>query len=114
SDRELLAELLERADVLIEDTAPGFLESIGLGPAELRRRNPGLVVTSITPYGRAGRRAAMPGGELTVTHAGGLGSTLPTRSEDVDRAPIKLGGWQIAHCAGIVAALATMSALYGR
>ena len=56
----------------------------------------------------------MPGGELTVTHAGGLGSTLPTRSEDVDRAPIKLGGWQVAHCAGIVGALATLGALYGR
>src|SRR5688572_5049828 len=114
ADRGLLGELIERADVLIEDTAHGFLESIGLGPAELRRRNPALVITSITPYGRAGRRAAVAGGELTATHAGGLGSTLPTRSEDIDRAPIKLGGWQVAHCAGIVGALATLSALLGR
>jgi crotonobetainyl-CoA:carnitine CoA-transferase CaiB-like acyl-CoA transferase len=114
ADRELLADLLERADVLIEDTPLGFLESIGLGPAELQRRNPSLVVTSITPYGRTGQRAGLPGGELTVTHAGGLGSTLPTRSEDVDRAPIKLGGWQVAHCAGVVAALATLGALLGR
>jgi crotonobetainyl-CoA:carnitine CoA-transferase CaiB-like acyl-CoA transferase len=114
ADRELLADLIERADVLIEDTPLGFLDSIGLGSAELRRRNPGLVFTSITPYGRAGRRAGVPGGELTVTHAGGLGSTLPTRSEDVDRAPVKLGGWQVAHCAGIIGALATLAALYGR
>ena len=113
-DRALLGALLERADVLVEDTAHGWLDAIGLGPAELRRRNPGLVITSITPYGRSGRRAAMPGGELTVTHAGGLGSLLPSRSEDVDRAPIKLGGWQVAHTGGIVAALATLGALYGR
>jgi crotonobetainyl-CoA:carnitine CoA-transferase CaiB-like acyl-CoA transferase len=113
-DRELLADLLAGADALIEDTPHGFLESIGLGRDELARRNPSLVVTSISPYGRTGRRAAVPGGELTVTHAGGLGSLLPSRSEDVDRAPIKLGGWQVAHTVGIVAALATLGALLGR
>jgi crotonobetainyl-CoA:carnitine CoA-transferase CaiB-like acyl-CoA transferase len=111
ADRELLGGLLETAAVLIEDTPHGFLDSIGLGPSALARRNPGLIVTSITPYGRTGRRAAVAGGELTATHAGGLGSTLPTRSEDVDRAPVKLGGWQVAHCAGIVGALVTLAAL---
>lgn len=111
---ELLRRLVDGADALIDDHAPAALEPLGLGLEATRRRNPGLVYTSVTPYGRTGPCAGDKGDELTLTHAGGLGNLLPSRSEDVDRAPVKLGGWQIGHIGGIVAALATVAALWGR
>ncbi len=113
-DLGTLRGLLESADVLVDSLEPGTLEGLELGAEALRALNPSLVRTTITPYGRSGPRAHVPGGELTVSHAGGLANLLPSRSDSVNRAPVKLGGWQLEHTAGVVAALATLGALYGR
>ena len=76
--REALRRLIDWADVLIDNHPPERLESLGLGWEELQKQNPGLIVTSITPYGRSGPRSHYRGGELTGYHAGGLGNLLPT------------------------------------
>ncbi|MEE2778857.1 MAG: CoA transferase [Acidobacteriota bacterium] len=110
----LVRRLIESADVVIVGLGQGTLAGHGLDWSDLEAGCPGLVYTSLTPYGRTGPRAHVPGGELTLTHAGGLGSTLPTRSENIDRAPVKLGGDVMAHVAGVIAALATASAVLGR
>ena len=52
--REILKELLKKADFLIESFRPGYMDSIGLGYDELSRLNSGLVMTSITPFGQTG------------------------------------------------------------
>ena len=112
--RQAFSRLVTWADALIDNHPPEVLEGFGLGWEHLHRLNPDLVYTIITPYGLSGPRAKTLGDELTVIHAGGLGNVLPSRSYDVDRAPVKLGGFQVAYHGGIAAALATLALLFGR
>jgi len=106
--------LLGWTDVLIDNHSPQYLESLGLDWGTICQVNPALVYTSITPYGRTGPRADVNGDELTIIHAGGLGNLLPTRSVDVNRAPVKMGGHAVGYHGGITAALATLAAVLGR
>jgi len=106
--------LLTWADVLIDNHHHQRLESLGLSWEVMQQLNPGLVYTSITPYGRTGPRADVKGDELTLIHAGGLGNLLPTRSADIDRAPVKMGGYAVGYHGAITAALATLATLLGR
>jgi crotonobetainyl-CoA:carnitine CoA-transferase CaiB-like acyl-CoA transferase len=59
--RRALLHLAEAADVLIENFRPGTLERLGLGPAVLLDRNPGLVVLRVTGFGQDGPYASRPG-----------------------------------------------------
>jgi crotonobetainyl-CoA:carnitine CoA-transferase CaiB-like acyl-CoA transferase len=111
---EPLERLITWADVLIDGLPLRRLERLGLTWAAMSRLNPSLIYTTIAPYGRTGPRAGVKGDELTLTHAGGLGNLLPTRSVDIDRAPVKMGGHAVGYHGGLVAALASMAALLGR
>ncbi len=113
-DVEALKKLLRWADVFIDSHAPSVLANRGLDYDAVRAINPGLIYTSITPYGRSGPRADAPGDELTLVHAAGLGNLLPTRSTDASRAPVKPGGNPMGYHAGLAAAVATMAALFAR
>ena len=52
--KPILARLLERADVFVQNLAPGAVERLGLGAAELRARHPRLVWCGISGYGTSG------------------------------------------------------------
>ena len=70
--REQLRALARRADVIVEDFAPGYLDGMGLGYEALRASNPGLVFASVTPFGQTGSNAGWLGGELIAEAAGGM------------------------------------------
>ena len=53
--------LVDRADVLVENLRPGTLERLGLAPADLHARNPGLVMLRVTGFGQDGPYAERPG-----------------------------------------------------
>ncbi|MER3409142.1 MAG: acyl-CoA transferase [Thermoleophilia bacterium] len=60
--REILLQLVRRADVLIENFRPGTLERLQLDPESvLLRENPGLVVLRVTGYGQDGPYASRAG-----------------------------------------------------
>lgn len=59
--RALVRQLLDSADVLIENFRPGVMEGWGLGPDDLKASNPGLVYTRISGYGQTGPNASKPG-----------------------------------------------------
>ncbi|HUC06362.1 MAG TPA: CoA transferase [Acidimicrobiales bacterium] len=59
-------ELVEGADLLIENLRPGALGRLGLDPADARRTNPRLVTCSISAYGSAGPARDEPGWEPLV------------------------------------------------
>jgi crotonobetainyl-CoA:carnitine CoA-transferase CaiB-like acyl-CoA transferase len=59
--QDLARRLLSDADVLIENFRPGTLERWSLGPAELERVNPRLVVLRISGFGQTGPYARKPG-----------------------------------------------------
>ena len=68
--RELAMRLLEGADVVIENFRPGTMENWGLGPEQVRARNPGIVYARISGYGQSGPYADKPG-YASVTEAFG-------------------------------------------
>lgn len=51
---DILSDLLATADVFVANLAPGALDRLGFGPAELTRRHPRLIVVNITGYGTSG------------------------------------------------------------
>ncbi|MEU8799951.1 CoA transferase [Spirillospora sp. NPDC048819] len=59
--QELFRRLAADADVVIENFRPGTLERWGLGPDELRKTNPGLVVARVTGFGQTGPYSRRPG-----------------------------------------------------
>jgi len=111
---DIFRRLLTWADVLIDNHPHRHLENLGLSWEVMQQLNPALVYTSITPYGRTGPRADVKGDELTLIHAGGLGNLLPTRSVDINRAPVKMGGYAVGYHGAISAALATIATILGR
>jgi len=61
ADMQLLHALLRRADVFIQNFAPGAIERAGLHLAELRKENPPLITCSISGYGENNEYSNMRG-----------------------------------------------------
>ena len=57
----LVRQLIEGADVVIENFRPGVVERWGLGPEQFKQSNPGLVYARISGYGQDGPYASKPG-----------------------------------------------------
>jgi itaconate CoA-transferase len=72
ADRELLSRILARADVFVQNLAPGAAARAGFDPAELRRRHPRLVTCSISGYGESGPYREMKAYDLLIQAETGL------------------------------------------
>jgi len=59
--QELLAELIDTADVLVENFRPGVMEKWGVGPEPVKLRNPELVYARISGFGQDGPYSKRPG-----------------------------------------------------
>jgi crotonobetainyl-CoA:carnitine CoA-transferase CaiB-like acyl-CoA transferase len=115
--RDVAAGLARAVDVVVEDSAPGFLAERGLGFEDLEAANPGLVMVSLTPFGQTGPNRSWKATPLTTYHAGGHAFHLPPAPaclQHPGRAPITIGGLAGEYQTGIVAALAGLAALLGR
>jgi crotonobetainyl-CoA:carnitine CoA-transferase CaiB-like acyl-CoA transferase len=69
---EVLAPLLAKADVLVENFRPGTMERLELGYAQLSSRYPRLVYCSISGFGQSGPRRREAGYDAVVQAEGGL------------------------------------------
>ncbi len=69
--RDLVLELCEQADALIEGFRPGVTERLGLGPEEVRSRNPRLVYGRMTGYGQQGPLAQRAGHDINYIAVSG-------------------------------------------
>ena len=83
--RALALRLLETADVVVENFRPGLMESWGMGPEQLKERNPGLVYARISGYGQTGPYSSKPG-YASVTE--GFGGFRYINGEP-DKAPVR-------------------------
>jgi crotonobetainyl-CoA:carnitine CoA-transferase CaiB-like acyl-CoA transferase len=70
--RELAGKLLDTADVVVENFRPGLMEKWGLGPEQMKQRNPGLVYARISGYGQTGPYASKPGYASVTEGFGGF------------------------------------------
>lgn len=105
-----LKALIATADILIESDTPGAMARRGIGPADMRALNPGLIYVSLTPYGQDGPMAQDPASQLTIEAAGGMVSLIG----DGDRPPISVGLPQAGYHAGVTAAADAVIALNER
>jgi crotonobetainyl-CoA:carnitine CoA-transferase CaiB-like acyl-CoA transferase len=106
----IFRELVRQADVVVESFQPGYLDSRGLDYDRLECENPGVVMTSITPFGQDGPYSRYKGEEIVAYAMGGVMSI----SGLADHEPIKHGGFQAQYEAGLNGALATAFALLTR
>ena len=73
-DRGVLRGLLGRADILVQNLAPGALERLGFGAAARQRLNPRLISCSITGYARPAAQRQRKAYDLLVQAESGLAS----------------------------------------
>ena len=76
ADLSILKELIDSADLLIENMRPGKIEQLGLDPEELISRNPKLVVLRVSGFGQTGPYAQKPGFATIAEALSGLSSLL--------------------------------------
>ena len=110
--REVFRRLVEHADVLIEDLAPGAMDELGLGYASLKAANPRLIMTSITPFGQTGSSRDYKARQLNVFHARGRGYSLRENTDGGGGIPTSAPGCVVEYDAGLSAAVATLAALF--
>lgn len=107
--RSLLGELIERADVVIENHRPGVADKMGFGYDAVRIRNPKLVYCSISGFGEDGPYSQRPGFDTVGQALSGLLSLLT----DIAK-PEPMGISLSDHITGIYAFCGIMSALAAR
>ena len=104
-----LSALLARADVFVQNLAPGAAERLGLGAAQLRVRHPRLICCSVSGYGPEGPYARKKAYDLLVQCEAGLLSVTGTPGE-----PCKAGISVADIAAGMYAYSGVLTALYER
>ena len=105
--RDLLLDLAASSEVLIENFRPGTLEKIGLGPAVLHERNPGLVIVRVSGWGQDGPYRDRPGFGTLVESMSGYAA----RTGFADREPVLPPTALADMVAGLYGAFAVMVAL---
>jgi itaconate CoA-transferase len=107
--RGVLARLLDRADVFVQNLAPGAAERLGFGAAALRERYPRLIVGEISGYGSSGPYRDKKVYDLLLQCEAGLLSITGT-----PETPSKAGISVADIAAGTYAYSGVLTALYAR
>jgi crotonobetainyl-CoA:carnitine CoA-transferase CaiB-like acyl-CoA transferase len=108
--RDVLLRLADGADVFVQSLRPGLAERRGLGPDELRRRNPRLVYCSIGAFGRRGPLREEPGYDPLMQAAAGIMSV----TGEPDGPPVRVGVSLVDQTTALWAALGILVALSER
>jgi formyl-CoA transferase len=108
--RELFLELIENADIVVENFRPGTLERWGLGFDRLRQRNNGIILVRVSGYGQTGPDAHKAGYASVAEAASGLRHMNGFPGGPPPRLALSLGD----SLAGMFAAQGALAALYRR
>ena len=107
--REVLVRLISKADVFVQNLAPGAADRLGLGATELRAKHPQLIWCGISGYGPAGPYADKKAYDLLVQCEAGLLSVTGTPEQSAK------AGIPVADiAAGMYALSSILAALYRR
>src|SRR6478735_9980851 len=108
--QKILAGLVEKADVLIDNFRIGTLEKWGFTDAWFEQHAPRLIRCSITGYGSTGPKAALPGYDFILQAESGLMSICG----EPDAGPTKYGVAIVDVCTGMLACNSILAALNAR
>ncbi len=105
---EVLYDLVETADVLLQNWPPGVAEALGVDYETVSDYNDELIYVHVTGYGETGPDARKPAMDSIIQHVSGFSSLL---GYDDDRPPIRSQSSLADFYAGYNAALSTMGAI---
>lgn len=108
-DVAVLAAMVAKADVFIQNLAPGAVERLGFGADDLRKKYPRLITCSISGYGDEGPFRELKAYDLLVQAESGLSSIT---GNEHGSARVGVSVCDIA--AGMTALQAVLQALYAR
>ncbi len=108
--RDVLAELIRRGDVLVENFRPGVLAGIGFDQARLDALNPNLIYCNISGFGNSGPYRDRPSFDFVAQAMSGFMSV----TGEPDGAPMRAGPPIADLVAGLYAALGICAALVRR
>lgn len=109
ADMALLGRMLEKADVFIQNLAPGATTRLGIGSASLRERHPRLITCDISGYGEDGPFRDLKAYDFLVQAESGLASVNGIGEEST-----RVGVSVCDIAAGMTAAQAIFRALFAR
>jgi crotonobetainyl-CoA:carnitine CoA-transferase CaiB-like acyl-CoA transferase len=107
--KAVLADLIRRADVLVENFRPGVLDEMGFSAARLEALNPALIVGSVNGYGSSGPYVDRPAFDFIAQAMSGFMSVTGKPDE-----PVRAGPPIADLVAGLYAALGIAAALVAR
>ncbi|MDQ4501552.1 CoA transferase [Sinomonas sp. ASV322] len=110
ADKDVLRELVRRADVLVENFRPGTLDRLGFDPQTLEELNPRLVILSISGFGHDGPEGQRAGYDQIAQGEAGLMSLTGSGPDDPQRVGVPIGDL----LAGIHGAYGVLAALLER
>jgi crotonobetainyl-CoA:carnitine CoA-transferase CaiB-like acyl-CoA transferase len=105
--KQVLKDLVARADILVENFRPGTMARLGLGYDVLAEVNPRLVYLAISGYGQTGSRSRRPAFDNTAQAAGGLWSM----NGYPDQPPVRVGATIGDLSATLFGVIGTLAAL---
>jgi len=109
ADRTLLAAMIARADVFVQNLKPGAAGKLGFAPARLREQHPRLITCSISGYGASGPYARRKAYDLLIQADAGLASLTGG-----PEGPARVGVSVVDIAAGLAAYEAILEALIAR
>jgi crotonobetainyl-CoA:carnitine CoA-transferase CaiB-like acyl-CoA transferase len=110
ADRMAFLQMVDKADVVVENYRPGVMDRLGIGWDVLHSRNPRLVLASISGFGQTGPYSSRGGFDLITQAMSGLMSTNGPADGPPHRLPIAISDVT----AGMFLAFGVMTALEAR
>ncbi len=108
--KKIIYRLCKKADIVVENNAPGVTEKLGISYEDLKQHNPRIIYGSITGFGQNGPYKNKPAYDIIAQAMGGyMAVTGPKNGM-----PMKLGTSMGDSIAGVHMAFAIMSAIYHR
>lgn len=108
--KNIIYELVKKADVVVENYLPGKLASMGLGYEDLKKHKPDIIYASLTGYGQTGSYSDKAGYDVIIAADAGLMHI----TGEPDRPPVKIGVAMTDLTTGLYVHGAIMAALIGR
>lgn len=108
--KEIFYKLIHTYDIVLESFRPGVMDRLGIGYKELKRRNPRVILCSISGYGQDGPYRDRSGHDVNYIGLGGILELIGTKDRPV------IPGIPIADlgAGGMMAALAILAAVVHR
>lgn len=108
--QEIIKQLVEKADIIIENFRPGKLEEWGLGYEDLKKINPKIIMIRISGYGQDGPYSQKPGFGSIGESIGGIRYLTGYPDRPPTRVGISLGD----SVSSLYAVISAMMAVYNR